>query len=167
MAELIENIQYLDSKMCGRIGGQNRRKNSARTALHSLYRNRRGAVRRVDDSVVNVYIDKHEPWLVYLAIGALFLCATDAFFTLALLQHGSFEMNPVMDYFIQKDSRLFFIVKFSMTAFCVLFVLIHKNFQFLRIFKGYHVLFSAFVLYSILICYEISLLFQLDLFRLS
>ena len=165
MAESMQNIQYLDSKICARCSGQDRRKTSIRTAWHSLYRNRRAAVRRAGDSVINVYFDRHEPWLAYLAIGALFLSATDAFFTLALLQHGSYEMNPVMDYFIQKDSRLFFIVKFSMTAACVVFVLIHKNFQFLKFFKGYHVLLSAFALYTLLICYELSMLIQLGFFR--
>jgi hypothetical protein len=165
MAESIENVQYLDPRVCARCEGQDRRKNSIRTAWYSLFRNRRTAVRRAGDSVINVYLDKHEPWLVYLAIGALFLCATDAFFTLALLKNGSFEINPLMDYFIQKDSRLFFLVKFLMTAGCVLFVLVHKNFRFLRIFKGYHVLLSAFGLYSLLICYELSMLLPLGFFH--
>lgn len=166
MSEAIQNIQYInDTKVCARIGSQDRRKNTIRTALYSLYRNRRSTVRRAEDSVLNVYFDKHEPWLIYLALGALLLSATDAYFTLALLQHGSFEMNPVMDYFIQKDSRLFFIVKFTMTAACVFFVLVHKNFSFLRFFKGYHVLLSAFTLYTILICYELSMLIQLGFFH--
>ena len=165
MSELMQNVEYFeDTKLCARIGGEDRRRNSVRTAWHSLYRTRRAAVRRAGDSTINIYLDRHEPWLVYLAIGALFLSATDAFFTLTLLQHGSFEMNPVMDYFIQKDTQLFFIVKFAMTAACVLFVLIHKNFRFLKIFKGYHVLLSAFGLYSLLICYELSMLIQLGFF---
>jgi len=165
MSEAMQNIQYLDSNICARIGGEDRRKNSLRTAWYSLYRNRRTTVRRASDSVINVYLDKHEPWLIYLAIGALFLSATDAYFTLALLQHGSYEMNPVMDYFIRKDSQLFFIVKFAITAFCVFFMLIHKNFRFLKVLKGYHVLLSAFALYTLLICYELSMLIQVGFFR--
>jgi hypothetical protein len=165
MAESMQNVQYFDSNMCARVNTQDRRKNSARTAWHSLYRNRRKAVRRASDAVINVYLDKHEPWLIYLAVGALFLSASDAYFTLALLQHGSYEMNPVMDYFIQKDSRLFFLVKFAMTACCVLFVLVHKNFRFLKIFKGSHVLLSSFALYSVLICYELGMLLQVGFFH--
>ncbi|MCG6970873.1 MAG: DUF5658 family protein [Gammaproteobacteria bacterium] len=166
MAETLDNDQYADSRLCmrGNYGQDRRSKNSLRTAWHSVYRNRRTAVRRIDDDAVNVYLDRHEPWLVYMALGALLLSITDAFFTLALLQHGSYEMNPFMDYFIQKDIRLFFIVKFSMTATCILFVLMHKNFLFLRLFKGYHVLFTSFVLYSLLISYELSMLIQLGYF---
>ncbi len=166
MAELLDNIQYTDPKLCTRTNnGQDRRsKNSLRTAVHSIYRNRRAAVRRIDDEAVNVYIDRHEPWMVYMALGALLLSATDAFFTLALLQHGSYELNPFMDYFIQKDERLFFIVKFIMTSTCIVFVLMHKNFRFLRLFKGYHVLLTSFALYSMLICYELTMLIQIGFF---
>ena len=166
MAELTECLQYSDSQMCARVnhGYDRRRKNSVRTAVYSLYRNRRASVRRIDDNSVNVYFDKHEPWLLYLAFGALLLSATDAYFTLALLQHGSYELNPVMDYFIQKDSRLFFMVKFSMTSTCILFVLMHRNFIFLRLFKGYHVLVTSFALYSMLICYELTMLLQVGFF---
>ncbi|MGD8941130.1 MAG: DUF5658 family protein [Gammaproteobacteria bacterium] len=166
MAELLDNIYYSDPKVCARIhsGQDRRRKNSLRTAVHSLYRNRRASVRRIDDDVVNVYLDQHEPWLIYMALGALLLSATDAFFTLALLQHGSYELNPFMDFFIQKDPRLFFIVKFTMTSTCIVFVLMHKNFQFLRLFKGYHVLLTSFALYSMLICYELTMLIQIGFF---
>lgn len=164
MSEVFDNSQYSDPKVCARNKGQDRRNNSMRTAVHSLYRNRRTDVRRVDDEAVNVYVDRHEPWLVYMALGALLLSATDAYFTLALLQHGSYEMNPFMDYFIQKDAQLFFAVKFFMTAACVVFVVMHKNFRFLRLFKGYHVLMASFALYSILICYELSMLLQLNFF---
>lgn len=165
MAESINNIQFCDSKMCARTKGHDRRrKNSLRTALHSLYRNRRASVRRIDDEAINVYIDRHEPWMVYMALGALLLSATDAYLTLALLQHGSYEMNPFMDYFIQKDERLFFIVKFALTSACIVFVLMHKNFRFLRLFKGYHVLLTSFALYSLLICYELTMLLQVDFF---
>jgi len=166
MAESINTLPFSDSKICERAGNgeDRRRKNSLRTALHSVYRNRRSAVRRVDDEPVNVYVDRHEPWLIYMALGAMLLSTTDAFFTLALLQHGSYEMNPFMDYFIQKDVQLFFIVKFSMTAICIMFVLMHKNFRFLRMFNGYHVLYTSFALYSLLICYELTMLLQVGFF---
>lgn len=167
MAESINTNQYFDSKICMRdhIGQDRRRQNSLRTAVCSLYRNRRTSVRRIDDDAVNVYVDRHEPWLAYMVLGAMLLSATDAFFTLALLQHGSYEMNPVMDFFIQKDAMLFFIVKFSMTAACIVFVIMHKNFRFLRVFKGYHVLLTSFALYSLLICYELTMLLQVGFFE--
>jgi hypothetical protein len=166
MAETLDSVLYADTRICKRADSSQdrRRKNSLRTAWYSVYRNRRTTVRRIDDETVNVYVDRHEPWLVYMALGAMLLSITDAFFTLALLQHGSYEMNPFMDYFIQKDIHLFFMVKFGMTAACIIFVLMHKNFQFLRVFKGYHVLATSFALYSILICYELTMLIQLGFF---
>lgn len=150
---------------CLRNSGQDRRTNHTRAAFYSLVRRRRKNIRRDGDVAVGRYVDVHEPWLVYLALGALLLSTCDAFFTLLLLQHGSEELNPFMDYFIRKDEQLFFIVKFIMTACCVVFMVMHKNFRFWNYFHGYQILFVAFGAYALLVCYELYMLMQLQLLQ--
>jgi hypothetical protein len=159
-----QTIDTFDADSCLRAGAADRRSNGFRTAVHCLYRNRRKGPRREQDSDTPMYVDVHEPWLVYIAFGALLLSTCDAFFTLALLQHGSYEMNPFMDYFIQKDAQLFFIVKFMITSTCVVFLVMHKNFRLLNAISGYHLLYMAFSVYAMLVAYELSMLINLGFF---
>src|SRR6202789_1014979 len=51
--------------------------------------------RRLDDSDFHS-LDWHSAHLLAVAIGILLLCVADAFLTLALLQGGAAEINPVM-----------------------------------------------------------------------
>lgn len=143
---------------------KDRRKTTVKTAFFSVFKNRRQGPRRVCEEAVDVYVDRHEPWFVYMAIAALFLSVCDAFFTLALLQNGSEELNPVMDYFIQKDTTLFLFVKFSLTSLCILFLVMHKNFRFLNRFNGYHLMYLSFFMYAALVSYEFAMLVSIDFF---
>ncbi|MDH5325665.1 MAG: DUF5658 family protein [Gammaproteobacteria bacterium] len=143
---------------------RDRRRTTAKTAVYSIFKNRRVGPRRVSEEQVDVYVDRHEPWFVYMAITALFLSICDAFFTLALLQHGSEELNPFMLYFIQQGETVFLLVKFSMTALCLLFLVMHKNFRFLNRFNGYHLMYLAFFMYGALVSYEFAMLVSVDFF---
>ncbi|WP_455204456.1 DUF5658 family protein [Kaarinaea lacus] len=166
MLDTREFSTYPDTKVCTRANGyEDRRRNNFRTALHSVYRNRRSGTRRIDDSKVCAYVDVHEPWLVYLAMSALVLSTFDAYFTLALLKYGSQELNPFMNYFLQIDEQLFFLVKFLMTAVCVVFMVTHKNFTFLKYFNGYHLLYLSVSMYGLLVSYELFMLINLDFFQ--
>ncbi|MGD8572004.1 MAG: DUF5658 family protein [Gammaproteobacteria bacterium] len=144
---------------CLRVEAVDRRSNSWRTIVGSVIYRRRAAPRRENDSDAPHYVDIHEPHLFYVAVGALLLCVADAFFTLTLLEfHGSYELNPVMDFFIQKDIQHFFLVKFGMTAAGILFLVIHKNFRILNTISGYQILYGALALYSLLVMYELFML---------
>lgn len=134
-----------------------RRSTTFRTAIHSIYRNRRVATRRSTDRVTDVYFDRHEPRTVYLSLGILLLCITDAFFTLYLMKNGGKEISPLMDYLIQQGELTFFIIKYLATAAAVLVVLMHKNFTVFKYFLGYHGLYLMLASYVILIIYEISI----------
>jgi len=140
--------------------GQDRRQKHGRAALHSWFKRRRIGPRRGSDLNENIYVDIHEPWLVYLGLGTLLFSTMDAFFTLYLLQVGSEEMNPFMDYFLKKNAQLFFVVKFSITAFCVIFLIMHKNFRLFKYISGYHLLLVCFLAYGILVTYELSMLLR-------
>lgn len=152
-----------DDINCLRDGRNDRRQDIRLAAIQSWFRKRRIGPRRDNDPQRDIYVDVHEPWLFYLGLGALILSTLDAFFTLHLLQLGSEEMNPFMDYFLQKDAQLFFVVKYFITAFCIIFLIMHKNFRLFKIISGYHLLFLCFAAYSVLVTYEIAMLMGLPI----
>lgn len=144
---------------CMRVIAVDRRTHSWRTLVGSLIHRRRVTPRRTVDGEGAHYVDRHEPRLFFVAVGALLLCVADAFFTLTLLEfYGSYELNPVMDYFIQKDFHQFFYVKFGLTAFGIMFLVMHKNFRIMNRISGYQILYSSLILYAILVAYELSML---------
>lgn len=159
MTEVVQNRTNTAQASCMRATVADRRTNSWRTIVGSVIYRRRGAPRRTDDSGNPHYVDIHEPHLFYVAVGALLLCVVDAFFTMTLLSfYGSYELNPVMDYFIQQDVQHFFLVKFGMTALGIMFLVIHKNFRILNIVSGYQILYASLAVYSLLVVYELFML---------
>lgn len=134
-----------------------RRRNSPRTLLHSLYRGRRQAFRRADEAGTDRYLDIVEPATAAIAIAILLLSSADALFTLLLLQRGAIELNPVMDALIAIDATLFVAVKLAITGVCVLFIVAHRRFGFFRL-RGGHVLHGVLVLYAALAVYHLTLL---------
>jgi hypothetical protein len=159
MTEVVESQSNSAVPSCMRATVADRRTNSWRTIVGSVLYRRRSAPRRTDDSGSPHYVDIHEPHLFYVAVGALLLCVADAFFTMTLLSfYGSYELNPVMDYFIQNDIQHFFFVKFGMTALGVMFLVVHKNFRILNIISGYQILYASLAIYSLLVVYELFML---------
>lgn len=132
-----------------------RRQNRRRALWYSLFKRRRRNYHK------NNYVDLHEPKLFYIVLAVLLLCAIDAYITMVILQHGGKEMNPLMDALIRRDIAQFFYVKFFVTATCVLFFLIHKNFMFFKRFTGYHFLFGSLFIYVLLFIWEIYLLSEI------
>lgn len=141
-----------------RLAPQDRRQNTFRTVLHSAYRKRRHGPRRGPESADPHYVDVHQPKEFYIVVAAIILSVLDCFFTLILIQHGSEELNPFMDYFLKIDTTLFFVVKFVITSASLLFLILHKKFKLFNLMSGYHLLLSCLILYSILISYELSML---------
>jgi hypothetical protein len=136
-----------------------RRVDHRRAAIYSLFkRRRRVGARRDEEMNSHSYVDLHHPALFYLAITACLLSVLDAFCTLNLLENGSHELNPLLDYFLAKDVRLFFAVKFSITAFCILFLVMHKNYLLLNRISGLTILKASIFVYAVLISYEFSML---------
>lgn len=149
----------IEATECMREMAIDRRSVTWRTFVGALIHRRRVDRRRDGDGDVAHYVDVHEPYLFYVAVGALLLCVADAFFTMTLINfYGSYELNPVMDYFIKADIKIFFIVKFGLTASGIIFLVIHKNFRLFNRISGYHILHSALLLYALLVAYELFML---------
>jgi len=135
-----------------------RRSFSWRTVLFGFARSRRLNLRRVEDAEV-VFLDRHHPWLFFLAVGTMIMSCADAFMTLQLLQHGMIEANPIMAAMLDQGTMTFAVSKITMTGTSILILVFLAKTRFLnrvRVGLFLTVIFSA---YACLICYEfVSLL---------
>jgi hypothetical protein len=82
----------------------------------------------------------------------------DAFFTLNILARGGVEVNPFMSALLAYDTTAFMVAKMLITVTGLLIVLIHINFQILKIFSMKAMLVSILAGYGLLIGYELFLL---------
>jgi hypothetical protein len=134
-----------------------RRRHSWRTVTYcGLYgRGRRRQPRR---SGHNYYLDWYDPKLVFTGIAVLLMSCLDALFTLTLLSKGAHEANYFMARLLETSDGLFVAVKLAVTAFGIVFLLMHAHFQVLRITSGKRLLQLTVLVYGLLISYELILL---------
>ena len=100
-------------------------------------------------------MDWHHPWLFFLSVGIMLLSCTDAFLTLALLQRGMVEANPVMAAALGHGAVPFAISKIVMTGTGILILVFLARFHFMNRFRTGLLLTILFSLYCCLICYEL------------
>jgi len=143
---------------CSREKRSDRRENHRLAAFQSWFRKRRKTSRRDIDQTIGIYVDVHETWLLVLCLFIISLSTLDAFFTLNLLQNGSKELNPFMDYLIRQDHQLFISVKYFISAVSLITLVMLKNFKLFGYISGYHILFGYAAAYSILVSYELVML---------
>ena len=153
--------EFYPPASCSRERLTDRRENHRLAAFQSWFRKRRKTPRRNADENVSRYVDVHETWLMLLCLYIISLSTLDAFFTLNLLQNGSKELNPFMDYLIRQDHQLFLCVKYFISAISLVTLVMLKNFKLFGYISGYHILFGYAAAYSLLISYELSMLTRL------
>ena len=124
------------------------------------FRGRRRRTRRATDPQWNYYVDRPGARAWAAAIVLFLLSCFDAFFTLYLLDRGGYELNPFMRAVLGYGRTHFMVVKYALTGFGVLVLLIHKNFylwwKWLTV-KRIVLLFVA--MYAVLVAYELVLIF--------
>jgi hypothetical protein len=117
---------------------------------------RRMSARRGDEDK-NYYVDRYHVKYLLITIGVVFFCLLDAFLTLGLVQKGGIEFNPIMDFLIKKNTVLFLVVKTCLTALCIIFFLVHKNFRVFGRLKINFLIYTTLSFYVLLIFYELYL----------
>ncbi|MDH5324110.1 MAG: DUF5658 family protein [Gammaproteobacteria bacterium] len=135
-----------------------RRQNVLKAGIYAMYRKRRRQVRRGDDSFDNTYVDTMGTKVFALALVAMTLSITDAFFTTILLQNGSSELNPVLDVLLGHSLYAFLGVKFVLTGMSIGLLALHKHHRLFKLVNGTQLLWACVVGYVILISYEFSML---------
>lgn len=144
------------NKLTDRRTGPDRRQRYFCAFLYQFTHQRRRDDRRF--TAAASYVDVHEPLLLLITLTALLLCIIDSYNTLLLLDLGGVEINPLMRELIDRDATLFFSVKYVVTAICLMILVVHKRFLFMKIVSGYHIIIAVIFGYTILIGYQYRLL---------
>ena len=84
-------------------------------------------IRRKEDRDNFFFVDRYSPFLFGVIVSILFLSAIDALLTLLLLNHGAYEINPIMAYYLRVGPYTFLAVKYGLTSICVIFFVILRN----------------------------------------
>ncbi|HTC16871.1 MAG TPA: DUF5658 family protein [Steroidobacteraceae bacterium] len=134
-----------------------RRTQVLRALLVGSFKRRRRGPRRADERGLGA-VDWHHPqWLLIGVLILVFSCS-DAFMTLVLIDHGAYEVNPLMRALLGGSGLAFALVKVCVTAAGV--VLLTQASR-IRAFGGLPVgilLYSLLAIYGVLIFYEFRLL---------
>lgn len=133
---------------------------SWRTVLYGFVLSRRLDHRRFADTEV-IFLDRHHPWLFFLAVGTMLLSSADAFLTLQLLERGMIEANPVMQAALGYGTGFFISTKLLMTALGIFVLVFLAKAHFLNRFRTGLFLTAFFSAYACLVCYELVNLFRL------
>ena len=137
-----------------------RRQPSLKTLLGSLTLSRRRDSRREDDHI-DSYTDWYGHWPFAATLIIILLCFADAFLTIVLLSKGAVELNTLMDWFIQKDTHMFAVVKMSMTGVALIVLVMHFNFRIYKYIAVRYLIYALVPLYSLLIFHELTMLANL------
>jgi hypothetical protein len=157
MAEHTQDICLFD-----RRSGKDRRSRGAPDIKSLFIYVRRKNIRRQEDKFKTVYFDQYSPALFTPIVLILLLSLTDAFLTLFLLDHGAREINPVMAYFLKFGPFTFMGVKYLLTCYSVIVLLIFHNVYFRKLRIHTRSLFScAAAVLVIVIAWELFLMFRI------
>jgi hypothetical protein len=132
---------------------EDRRAFSWRTVCFGFLRSRRHGVRRGGDGEP-VFVDRHHPWLFFLATGIMVMSSLDAFFTLQLLERGAYEANPIMAAVMDSGTAAFTASKMLLTGFGILALVFLARTRFFNRLRTGLFLTAFFSFYAVLICYE-------------
>jgi len=114
---------------------------------------RRRPPRRLDDSRYHS-VDWHASHLLAVAISILLLSVCDACLTLALLEIGAREANPLMAVFVHGDATMFLTMKMAMTGVSVILMVCLARYRFMRLIRVEFALYGILIAYLCLIGYE-------------
>ncbi len=131
-----------------------RRSHSFWSFAYGSFRPRRRHGRR-DGDHERVFLDWHEPRVLYLVLAVVLMSCTDALFTLNLLAAGAQEINVIMDALIMHDVRTFLAVKIGSTCLSAVLLAVVARRQFLGFFPVVRLLQLFCAGYVFLLVYEV------------
>ena len=108
--------------------GKDRRTKSGFNIRSFLFGGKRENIRRQEDTRRIFYVDNYSPGLFFTIVSILFLCVIDALLTLSLLNHGAYETNPVMAFFLKFGPYTFFTSKYLLTFIPVICLLMFQKY---------------------------------------
>ena len=142
-----------------RRSGFDRRETNVRTFIQGGLTPRRRSVRRAGES--EVFVDWHEPHLLFLAVTILLLSVADAFLTLTLLTRGAHEANPIMAWLLASHPEFFAVVKMVLTGVGLTVLVAVARARVFKIIRVATIMHWFLIAYAVLIYYEWTLLGRL------
>ncbi|MGE5257896.1 MAG: DUF5658 family protein [Hyphomicrobiales bacterium] len=143
--------------------GRDRRRRAFPPLRFLVAGGRRREVRRSEDLHRIVILDRYSPKLFISIVGILLLSLLDGLLTLYLIEHGSAEINPVMDYFLKKGPLIFAIAKYVLTSLAVVIfvvvansVLPRSNFRAQKLFPYALLAFGSVVVWEIMLVFVLA-----------
>lgn len=134
-----------------------RRRHSAWSFLYGGLRPRRRSGRRHGDEQ-RIFVDWHEPRVLYLALAILLMSCADALFTLNLLAAGGEELNAFMRALLGQSVRWFLWVKIGLTGASIVVLAAASRRRVLGRVPVVWLIRVLFAAYVVLIGWEIYLL---------
>ena len=156
----METVKHISRfRIVERRSGVDRRKTNRQIfSKHTLAGNRE-AIRRGEDREKAYSIDRHSYKLLTLIILIIFLSICDAVLTLFLLDRGAVEINPVMAYSLNHGPMVFFWVKYLLTTFSLIIILVHSNTYLFKTRLRTKALFGMIIIpFFLVICWEFFLI---------
>ncbi|MEJ5357347.1 MAG: DUF5658 family protein [Desulfobacterales bacterium] len=158
VAETVDNA----ADRVERRSGRDRRRSGRGGLLQALRGGRRRALRRAEDRRRLTLLDHYPSRTFAAALGVVALSLLDAALTLYLVEHGAWEMNPVMAHFLGRSPLAFVVAKYCFTVVAVaIFVLVSPVVLPGSGIRARHFLRGALVLFAAVIVWEIVLLLRL------
>ncbi len=131
-----------------------RRSHSLWSFTYGSFRPRRRLGRR-DGDHERIFLDWHEPRVLYLVLAIVLMCSADALFTLNLMAIGAEEMNVLMGALIAHDVDRFLALKIGVTSASVVLLAVAARRQFLGMIPVIRVLQAFCAGYVVLILWEL------------
>jgi hypothetical protein len=126
-----------------------RRKKGSISIRSLLFGGRRETIRRHEDRSKFFYVDRYSQFHFVAIVLILFLSAVDAILTIELMNHGAYEVNPVMAYCLDVGPYTFLSIKYALTCVGLILLLMLRNIFMkpLGIFAGsfFYYLLAAFI----------------------
>lgn len=157
MAEHPKNTFHFD-----RRSGKDRRSHGVPEVKSLFIYGRRKQTRRKGDRYKTCYFDQYSTALFVSILLILFLSIIDALLTLFLINCGASEINPIMAYFLNFSPYTFMGVKYFLTSYAVIVLLIFNN-VFIRKLKIYARSLFSYVIgaFVTVIGWELFLMFRI------
>ena len=140
-----------------RRSGDDRRRHSVHSFAYGSLRPRRRVGRR-DGDERRIFLDWHEPRVLYLALAILLMSCLDALLTLNILAAGGRELNGLMDWLIRSDVFWFVAVKIGLTGLAISLLAVAVNRHLLGVLPVIHILQFTCFGYMLLMAWEAYLL---------
>ncbi len=147
------NLNCFNRKKNNRLLVDRRKCPTPIISRYTLYGGRRKSVRREKEKKDFIYVDLYSARLLIVVVSLLILSCLDAYLTLELIGKGHVvEANPVMAFFLEYSTTAFTVVKFFITACCLIILCLFKNNKVTRISLP-----VAIKMYILVIAYEFYL----------